>query len=477
MRTLVACLMHICLMLAARAAPARADLPDGKAEPTQAAEREKVLEWTSPQGKPFWYRLPKKLSESRPPNLILMLHGTGMPWGWAFFNYPIAAGKFRDADIVVAPEGMTPGNGQSFNFVQGAADGEQIVDLIRLFRKQFPIGRVYLYGHSQGAFFCYWFAGEHPELIDGIVAHAGNVLAVKHSKLARDKVAIGILHGRADAVVSVECAFRTEQVYRDEGYRKVKCYVVDGLTEQSGHWPLPGQVLEMLAWLDSVSVATVDGAIDAAIAGLARQPPDVQVLAESLASASALLKKAKAADAAVATERLAALTALLDAVAAAQAQALLADPALLDRALPYGPWVARFRRVDVALGEVPAWGKEMKKLRDLAVKHDKVVEKAIAEFARPSKKAFDGGLKALRESFLSARYDELRTALERAAADLPKGVKDGDVAQLQALLSERAAADDDGRAAAAICDQQQVEAFRAAHVEWFAGAGDEPAGD
>src|SRR5262249_43408559 len=153
---------------------------------------------------------------SKPPALVLMLHGTGLKWGWAFWNYPIEKGQFRGDDVVVAPEAMTPGGQDVFNFVQNKADGDQIAGIIAYFRKRFPIGRVYLYGHSQGAFFTYWFAGEHPELVDGIVAHAGNVLGnVKHPKAAKEKVAIGILHGRADAVVPVDCAYATEKLYKE----------------------------------------------------------------------------------------------------------------------------------------------------------------------------------------------------------------------------------------------------------------------
>ena len=153
-----------------------------------------------------------------------MLHGTGLKWGWAFWNYPIATGEFRGNDVVVAPEGMTPGGEGIFNFTQAKPDREHIAGLITYLKKKLPIGKVYVYGHSQGAFFAYWFAGERPDLVDGIVAHAGNVLGdVKHPKAAKENVAIGILHGRADAVVPVECAYTTEKVYKEQGYKKLRC--------------------------------------------------------------------------------------------------------------------------------------------------------------------------------------------------------------------------------------------------------------
>ena len=124
-----------------------------KVEPAASAPLGKTLEWKSAEGKPYWYRLPKKLADGKPRALTLMLHGTGLKWGWAFWNYPIANGGFRGDDIVVAPEGMTPGGGDTFNFVQDKKDGDHIAGLIAWFKKKFTIDRVYLYGHSQGAFF------------------------------------------------------------------------------------------------------------------------------------------------------------------------------------------------------------------------------------------------------------------------------------------------------------------------------------
>ena len=82
-------------LFVAGAAAAGAEEPPPRVEPSTAAPLGQVLEWTSAEGKPYWYRLPKK---SRPPaaaDLVLMLHGTGLKWGWAFWNYPIAAGSFR----------------------------------------------------------------------------------------------------------------------------------------------------------------------------------------------------------------------------------------------------------------------------------------------------------------------------------------------------------------------------------------------
>jgi predicted esterase len=272
--------------------------------PSSKAPREKTLEWTAESGQPFWYRLPKELSERRPPALIFLLHGTGMNHGWGFWNYGVDAGHFRSEDIVVSPEGCTPGQGTSFNFVQGKKDGDQIQQLIQLFKKAFPIGNVYLYGHSQGAFFTYWFAGEYPESINGIVAHAGNALNPQFPKLAQERVAIAILHGEVDQVVSVDAAYRSEKLYREAGYKNLKLRVVPNLRPEAGHWPLPDEVKTLLEWCDQVCVSSADGALLVAEAELAKQAPSASVICDAIERADQLLKQERGATKSALEERL-----------------------------------------------------------------------------------------------------------------------------------------------------------------------------
>ena len=401
------------LFVLSAAAPSPAqEKADAIVEPSTKAPRGKLLEWKSAQAKTYWYRLPKDIDAKNPPDLLLMLHGTGLNHGWSFWNYPIL-GDFRRRDIVISPDGLTPGGNDTFNFVQGPKDGEQIAGLITDFKKRFPIGRVYLYGHSQGAFFCYWFAGEHPELIDGIVAHAGNVLDVKHGKLSKQKVAICILHGRADAVVSVDCAIRTEKIYREEGYEKLKLEIVEGLTEQSGHWPLPMHVAKMLAWLDQVSTQSAAQAVRTAASELQRKQPDLAVIAEQLQKAKKLLPKAEEAEKKDLPPQLDALGAFLDKAMAAWTTKLATEPAVADPKAAYGPWVPAFLIADHAFGENAVWKKSMQKPKDLAKAHDKLVEKALKGLEKPTKDSRAAAAKAYEVAFLSDRGEELRQTLDR----------------------------------------------------------------
>jgi predicted esterase len=454
---------------AAAAAIAAQDPPrTPRAEPSPDVPGGKVLEWTSAENKPYWYRVPKRIDRSKPPNLLLMLHGTGLKWGWAFWNYPIAEGTFRGNDIVVAPEGMTDGGSGTFNFTQSKADSDHVAGIIAFFKKKLPVGKVYLYGHSQGAFFAYWFAGEHPELVDGIVAHAGNVLGnVKHPKAAKERVGIGILHGRADAVVPVDCAYATEKVYKDQGYKRVRMMIVEGLTEQSGHWPLPKEVAEMLAWLDQTSVDTARGAVEVALGEIRKDVPDVAVLVGAAAAAERLLKSAKADEKAKLAEQVAAVNALLAVIASRHHAAIDLRPDSRKTESPHGPWAAQFRAANRDLGAFAPWQASMRELRQRADAHDKVVAAAIARLDKTEGVSFAEAVKALETGFLATAYDDLHARLSKMTESPPKGVRKEELAKFSALAEARKLEVEQGLAAAAMVVSEAVGPFRARYAAWL----------
>ena len=452
--------MSVCLWAALGTPTAAQEKAHAVVEPSPRVPKGKVLEWKSKQGQPFWYRIPKQINSQRPPNLVFMLHGTGMKWGWAFWNYPIEGGGFRGDDIVIAPEGMTPDGRGTFNFLQGKKDGEQIVSLIEMFQRAFPTGNVYLYGHSQGAFFCYWAAGEYPELIDGIVAHAGNVLSVKHSKLAREKVAIGILHGRADAVVPVSCAIRTEQVYREQGYAKIKLEIVEGLNEHTGHWPLPDHVARMFDWLDQVSAKTPRQALAILHSEVQKDPPSLTVLAAACTSAEKTLKSYRGSDRDQITQEVQKWNGLMQTLAAAHAQALEQDPATSSRKLTFGPWAIHFAAAHRAFRGNKTWDKRMKTLSTTAGKHEKTVFKTLKSLAQPDRRSFLQGARAVESCFLADRYEELRNQLKNLIEAPPEGVPEKDRTALRAVLDARQEDERQGHEQAVSITQQIIEQFR-----------------
>jgi predicted esterase len=384
-----------------------------RVEPSAAAPRGEVLEWTTPQGQEYWYRLPEQAPSRRKPCLVLMLHGTGLDHGWSFWNYPIGNGRFRGDDIVVSPDGLTPGEGGTTNFLQGAKDGEQIRELIATFRERFELANVYLYGHSQGAFFCYWFAGEYPELVDGIVAHAGKVLDVKHSALSRQKVAVGILHTASDPVVPVECAHRSERIYREQGYAKLKVWIVEGIREEAGHWPLPDHVATMFEWLDQVSTADAAQAVEVARAALLREEPDYVVAVRVAGEARAGLRRYKGEDREQVEQSLARIEAALVAVAQAVWAPCAAALAAHDGGKQPGPYAADLRWVRRNFDGLPQFAELAKPFRSLFERHDKALAKLERIEDRDTKAYARALLTALEDQWFARGWDDVQQAAVR----------------------------------------------------------------
>jgi predicted esterase len=436
--------------------------------PSASAPRGETLEWASPAGRPYWYRVPKKIDAKRPPRLILMLHGTGLDHGWSFWNHPIGSGGFRPDDIVVSPDGLGPGEGDTFDFLQTKSDDDQIVSLIRLFRKRFPIARVYLYGHGQGASFCYGFVGGHPELVDGIVAHAGKALDVSHPGLAKERVAIGILHAKADAVVSVECAYRIEKIYQEQGYRKLKLCVVEGLTERSGHGPLPKQVLEMFEWLDQVTAGTLDAALAVALSELSKVVPDLDVVADAARNGRALLAKYRGEDREALRTKLEAVEAFLEDIAAGHAECVEVSMRAVNRSESTESWRAYFRLVERSVRDTKAWSKTLREQIKLASTHEKAVVRALAALARrPGKGAFVAAVTALERSLLAESYPELRDLVGRVAEKPPRGVGEKHVAASREVIETSLERERLAWSAVLGVIAPRLESFRSKHPDWI----------
>ncbi len=365
---------------------------------------------------------------------------------------------------------MTP-QGDTFNFVQGKQDGDQIAGLIKLFRKRFPVDKVYIYGHSQGAFFCYWFAGAYPEIVDGIVAHAGNVLQVKHHKLAKEKVAIGILHGEADAVVSVDCAHRTHDIYKAQGYKKLKLTIVEGLTERSGHWPLPKQVSEMFEWLDRVSVDTFSGMLDVALSELAKEDPELFVVAEALGGAKALLRKVRGKDRKELEASLDPLLGFVDDARTAHAAAIEAASRSTEKDR-YESWMAHFTSVDPVFVASQKWKSALRKLIRSTANQNRLVAQATKLLdAKPGRASFVQATKVVQKAPLAAYAKELMEHLDRLSEKPPPGVTAKDVERYKQAIEGRAKSMEKGEKKAEAITAKVAAKFRKKHPELFAEDG------
>lgn len=235
LRVLLIVVLAICPALS------RADDPPRR-EPTLDAETAKAFAWISENQLRFTWVLPAGMKPSDRRNLIILCHGTGLDYRWGAANYK--PGQFRTNDIVISVDGPTRADNGTRLFLGQEKDAEAIADFIVEVSKAFHSNRVYLYGHSQGSFFVCYFLGLHPELVDGVIAHASGVWTWTQYNADVAAIPIAFLHGTNDPVVPYGQSVGGRDWYRDQGHRTVQLRRMPGYN----HWPNGDRASECLDW-------------------------------------------------------------------------------------------------------------------------------------------------------------------------------------------------------------------------------------
>jgi len=234
----------------------------GTAAPTQAADPDKkapspkdggkVYEAKSADGLVYFWRGPERYDAEKGVNLTLILHGSNLTHGWGFANHD--AKTFRPDDLVVSPDGTTPNGNGGFNFLKEPKDGNRLHALIEELKKVYKIRATYLYGHSQGSFFSLQYAGQHPEDVQGIVAHASGLWTWTNIGKHGHGTPIVFMHGTQDPVVPYGQSVGGHDALKEAGYPTVRLRSL----EFWNHWPAEhnGTVphtSQQLAWVEGMS--------------------------------------------------------------------------------------------------------------------------------------------------------------------------------------------------------------------------------
>jgi predicted esterase len=191
---------------------------------------DRVLEGKTADGLVFAWRGPKRYDPEAGVGVTILLHGSGGDHRWGFANHKFET--FRPDDLVLVPDGTSP-NGSSFLFLPDPKDGKRLHALIGEAKKAFKVRGVYLYGHSQGSFYAFHYAGEYPDDVDGVVGHASGIWAQSKTDADGHRQALVVMHGTQDPVVPY---FQSEFSYkrlRDAGYPMVRMVPLEGWN----HWP------------------------------------------------------------------------------------------------------------------------------------------------------------------------------------------------------------------------------------------------
>lgn len=388
------------LTLLGAAGPASAADPPARALDPKAPS-DTVFEAKTADGLAFQWRGPRRYDAERGVGVTVILHGSNLTRRWGFANHDKAT--FRPDDLVVCPDGTTPNGQGGFNFLGEAKDAKRFHALLEEVRKAFRVRAVYLYGHSQGSFFALHAAGEHPDDVDGVVAHASGLWTwTKVGKAGHGK-AIVLLHGTQDPVVPYVQSVGALAALREAGYPMVRLRALEGWN----HWPAEHNAAggtphtsQQLAWVEGMTT-TDAGRLEACLAVLC----DVKDKAEhDWAALGTLARRASEAPFAsdATRQRAQRAVASVDALAQRHAQALAA---VKPGAPADGkPWMAHLPLFLRQLAGVPAcdavaaaWATATDAHRERGIAH---LRKYHAARAKDPSAALEAGVAAVREGFL-----------------------------------------------------------------------------
>jgi predicted esterase len=232
---------------------AQNDFP--KKDPVAGAPVLTAFSSVSSAGLSYLWWIPKGYQAKSPRDLTIICHGTGLDHKWGGWNMP--PGTFRPDDICVSPDGPSPGQGGSRLFLGGDKDVDAVAAFIAEMKKKFAVRRVFLYGHSQGGFFVAHFAGERPDLIAGVVAHASGAWASTKIDSKTKGVAIVFMHGSSDPVVPFGQSVGATDYYREKGHPLARLRVLPGYN----HWPNAVRATECVDWCDGMTTSDPERAL------------------------------------------------------------------------------------------------------------------------------------------------------------------------------------------------------------------------
>ncbi len=162
--------------------------------------------------RPTELRVPKKLESGKRYPLVMVLHGYGADGLLQYAYFGVRNWVDRNEAFGLAPEGLIDDSNRQFWNADPACcafgsqkpdDSAYLAGLIDEAIAKWPIDpkRVFVIGHSNGAFMAYRMACDHADKIAAIAGLAGAAASVPAQCNPSQPVSILHMHGTADTVV------------------------------------------------------------------------------------------------------------------------------------------------------------------------------------------------------------------------------------------------------------------------------------
>jgi len=248
-------LLALTLLLAVVPAAGKDKNPPEVASPAAVKPGSTGLLKAGGSGMRYFLRVPRRYDAKTGARLIVFLHGSNMN-GLEYLR-SFEAKKWCEDDILCCPngeKGSDPFGANNFGF-DSAPNVAAVTEDVQ---KAFKTTITYVGGHSQGAFLTYSVILNYPDLYRGAFPLAGDCWMQNEPNLWEDKpdvmqkqrdIAIAVIHGREDPVVSFSQGEHAYDCFRAMGWTKLRFFAPQKL----GHQFMLSPVEEALEWLDAMN--------------------------------------------------------------------------------------------------------------------------------------------------------------------------------------------------------------------------------
>ena len=123
-------------------------------------------------------------------------------------------------------------------------------------KKAFNLRHTYVYGHSQGSFFAFLYAGEYPKDVQGVVGHASGVWSGTQQGRKQHDTAVVLMHGTQDPVVPYFQSAYGLAGFVERKYPTVRLRPLEGWN----HWPAEHNgktrhTSQQLSWVEGMTTS------------------------------------------------------------------------------------------------------------------------------------------------------------------------------------------------------------------------------
>jgi predicted esterase len=240
-------------------------------------EKGKIEDGAARNGMTYHVRLPAKHDPKKPSPAILILHGSNMNSKTYLETMLQAWPRLGETYVLIGINGEQKGNGgteanpaYNYSYINFAGKSKYkgfpgtdrespalVSEALKEIQQRVAISKVFVGGHSQGAFLTYSLIMNYPETFAGAFPVSGGVIIQaeptaydkEEIRAAQRKLAIAIVHGENDEIVGFSQGKSTYESFLGDGFPMLRFFTHPTAAHMFAVLPVD----DALQWLESMT--------------------------------------------------------------------------------------------------------------------------------------------------------------------------------------------------------------------------------